>query len=69
MGDGAMTQSAWKAAAQNCKGICCAPTGRSVIGALAASGRLPISAEAFEVAIPQRRQGVESNLRGFSRWP
>jgi len=36
-----------------------------MLGALAASGRLPISVEAFEAAIRNDGKAVESNLRGF----
>jgi indolepyruvate ferredoxin oxidoreductase beta subunit len=36
-----------------------------MLGALAASGRLPIPAEAFEAAIKHDGKAVESNLRGF----
>ena len=36
-----------------------------MLGALAASGRLPISIEAFEAAIRADGKAVESNLRGF----
>lgn len=36
-----------------------------MLGALAASGRLPISAEVFEAAIKADGKAVESNLRGF----
>ena len=36
-----------------------------MLGALAGCGRLPIPLEAFEAAIRPRRQGGESNLRGF----
>jgi indolepyruvate ferredoxin oxidoreductase, beta subunit len=36
-----------------------------MLGALAASGRLPISVEAFEAAIEADGKAVESNLRGF----
>jgi len=36
-----------------------------MLGAIAASGRLPISAEAFEAAIKHDGKAVESNLRGF----
>jgi len=37
-----------------------------MLGALAASGRLPIPVEAFEAAIRQDGKAVESNLRGFA---
>jgi indolepyruvate ferredoxin oxidoreductase beta subunit len=36
-----------------------------MLGAIAASGRLPIPAEAFEAAIKADGKAVESNLRGF----
>ena len=36
-----------------------------MLGAIAGCGRLPIPVEAFEARDPPRRQGVESNLRGF----
>jgi indolepyruvate ferredoxin oxidoreductase beta subunit len=36
-----------------------------MLGAIAASGRLPVSAEAFEAAIKHDGKAVESNLRGF----
>jgi indolepyruvate ferredoxin oxidoreductase beta subunit len=36
-----------------------------MLGALAASGRLPISVEAFEASIKTDGKAVESNLRGF----
>ena len=36
-----------------------------MLGAIAASGRLPIPADAFEAAIKQDGKAVESNLRGF----
>jgi indolepyruvate ferredoxin oxidoreductase, alpha subunit len=36
-----------------------------MLGALAASGRLPVPAEAFEAAIRHDGKAVESNLRGF----
>ena len=36
-----------------------------MLGAIAASGRLPIPAEAFETAIREDGKAVESNLRGF----
>jgi indolepyruvate ferredoxin oxidoreductase beta subunit len=36
-----------------------------MLGAIAGSGRLPISADAFEAAIKQDGKAVESNLRGF----
>jgi indolepyruvate ferredoxin oxidoreductase beta subunit len=36
-----------------------------MLGAIAASGRLPISAEAFEAAIKHDGKAVESNLKGF----
>jgi indolepyruvate ferredoxin oxidoreductase beta subunit len=36
-----------------------------MLGALAASGRLPISVEGFEAAIRNDGKAVESNLRGF----
>jgi indolepyruvate ferredoxin oxidoreductase beta subunit len=36
-----------------------------MLGALAASGRLPISVETFEAAIRNDGKAVESNLRGF----
>ncbi|HMK78507.1 MAG TPA: indolepyruvate oxidoreductase subunit beta family protein, partial [Xanthobacteraceae bacterium] len=37
-----------------------------MLGAIAASGRLPIPVEAFEAAIRQDGKAVESNLRGFA---
>jgi indolepyruvate ferredoxin oxidoreductase alpha subunit len=37
-----------------------------MLGALAASGRLPIPAEAFAAAIRAEGKGAEANLRGFS---
>lgn len=36
-----------------------------MLGAIAASGRLPIPVEAFEVAIREDGKAVESNLKGF----
>jgi indolepyruvate ferredoxin oxidoreductase beta subunit len=36
-----------------------------MLGAIAASGKLPIPAEAFEAAIKRDGKAVESNLRGF----
>jgi indolepyruvate ferredoxin oxidoreductase beta subunit len=36
-----------------------------MLGAIAASGRLPMSAEAFEAAIKHDGKAVESNLKGF----
>jgi indolepyruvate ferredoxin oxidoreductase beta subunit len=36
-----------------------------MLGAIAASGRLPVSAEAFEAAIKHDGKAVESNLKGF----
>jgi indolepyruvate ferredoxin oxidoreductase beta subunit len=36
-----------------------------MLGAIAGSGRLPITAEAFEAAIRRDGKAVESNLRGF----
>lgn len=36
-----------------------------MLGAIAGSGRLPISVEAFEAAIKQDGKAVESNLKGF----
>jgi indolepyruvate ferredoxin oxidoreductase beta subunit len=36
-----------------------------MLGAIAASGRLPMSAEAFEAAIKRDGKAVESNLKGF----
>jgi indolepyruvate ferredoxin oxidoreductase beta subunit len=37
-----------------------------MLGALAASGRLPVPVEAFEAAIRRDGRAVEANLRGFA---
>jgi indolepyruvate ferredoxin oxidoreductase, beta subunit len=37
-----------------------------MLGAIAASGRLPVPVEAFEAAIRADRKAVETNLRGFA---
>jgi len=77
MGDGRYdVERLMKAVAQNARDIAVRHGGRRqagrrdrqsvMLGALAASGRLPISAEAFEAAIKQDGKAVESNLRGFA---